>query len=86
MPVDEGGSMNPYAAVKWIWIVYLGVCVLASFVQKRSIRQQSAGSSLLQMGIVLVVPAPFFVVGRRFGILSRHFVPSRRRSNIWAYC
>ena len=34
MPVDEGGSMNPYAAVKWIWIVYLGVCVLASLAER----------------------------------------------------
>jgi len=68
--------MNPYAAVKWIWIVFGIFWLLASFVQKRNLRRQSTGSRLLQTSIILVALAPFFVVDRRFEILRRHLFPS----------
>ncbi len=68
--------MSPYAAVKWIWIVFLGVWVLASFAQKRSIRRQSAGSSVLQVGILLLAVSPFYIVDRRIEILYRHLFPT----------
>ncbi|MHB1959675.1 MAG: methyltransferase family protein [Acidobacteriaceae bacterium] len=69
-------SMNAYAAVKWIWIVFGSFWLLAAFVQKRSIRRQSVGSRLLQMSVVLVALAPFYIAGRRFGILRERLLPS----------
>ncbi|MHB1675581.1 MAG: methyltransferase family protein [Acidobacteriaceae bacterium] len=68
--------MNAYAAVKWIWIVFGSFWLLAAFVQKRNARRQGIGSRLLQMSVVLVALAPFYIAGRRFGILREHFLPN----------
>ncbi|MHB1937121.1 MAG: methyltransferase family protein [Acidobacteriaceae bacterium] len=68
--------MNPYQAVKWIWIVFGSFWLLAAFVRKRSVRRQSIGSRLLQMSVVLVALAPFYIAGRRLGILREHFLPN----------
>lgn len=70
------GSMNPYAAVKWIWIVFGVFWLLAAFTQKRSIRRQSIGSRLLQVAIVGLAVAPFFVVNATSGILRENFLPN----------
>ena len=69
-------SMIPYAAVKWIWIAFGSFWLLAAFVQKRNARRQSVGSRLLQMSVVLLVLAPFFVASRRVGLLYRHLYPN----------
>jgi protein-S-isoprenylcysteine O-methyltransferase Ste14 len=75
-----GGEMSiamfPYAAVKWIWIVFIVFWVLAAFVQKRNARRQTVGSRLIQISIILLVLAPFFVVGRGAGLLYRHLYPN----------
>ena len=68
--------MIPYAAVKWVWIVFIAFWVLAAFVQKRNARRQAVGSRLIQISIILLVLAPFFVVGRRAGLLYRHLYPN----------
>lgn len=65
-------AMIPYAAVKWIWIVFIIFWVLAAFVQKRNARRQTVGSRLIQVSIILLVLVPFFVEGRRVGLLYRH--------------
>ncbi len=67
--------INPDAAVKWIWIVFGSFWLLAAFTQKRSVRRQSIDSRLLQMSVVLLALAPFYIAGRRFGILREHFLP-----------
>ena len=67
--------MNPYAAVKWIWIVFGSFWLLAAFVQKRSVRRQSTGSRMSQLAIILLALTPFFIADKRFGILHRHFFP-----------
>ncbi len=69
-------AMIPYAAVKWLWIVFGSFWVLAAFVQKRNARRQSIGSRLIQMSIILLVLVPFFVEGRRVGPLYRHLYPN----------
>lgn len=68
--------MIPYAAVKWLWIVFGSFWVLASFVQKRNARRQSIGSRVIQMSIILLVLLPFFVEGRRDGLIYRHLYPN----------
>jgi protein-S-isoprenylcysteine O-methyltransferase Ste14 len=67
--------MNPYVALKWIWIVFVVCWLLAAFAQKRSIRRQSAGSRILQMAIVLVALSPFFIADEKFGFLQKYFLP-----------
>lgn len=69
-------AMIPYAAAKWIWIVFLVFWMLAALVQKRNARRQSMGSRLLQVSIILLVLVPFFVEGRRMGLLYRHLYPN----------
>ena len=69
-------AMIPYAAAKWIWIVFLVFWALAAFVQKRNARRQSVASRLIQISIILLVLAPFFVEGRRVGLLYRHLYPN----------
>ncbi|HTU51762.1 MAG TPA: hypothetical protein VMF56_14305 [Acidobacteriaceae bacterium] len=66
----------PYAAVKWIWIVFIVFWLLAAFVQKRNARRQTVGSRLMQVSIILLVLAPFFVEGRPSSLLYRHLYPS----------
>jgi protein-S-isoprenylcysteine O-methyltransferase Ste14 len=68
--------MNPYIAVKWIWIVFGVFWLLAAFAQKRSVRRQSIGSRLFQLAIVALALAPFYIGGGRLGILREHFLPS----------
>jgi protein-S-isoprenylcysteine O-methyltransferase Ste14 len=68
--------MIPYAAVKWIWIVFGSFWLLAAFVQKRNIRRQTVGSRLIQVSIILLVLMPFFVEARRVGLLYRHLYPN----------
>lgn len=70
--------MNPFWAVKWIWIVFGIFWLLAAFVQKRSIRRQSIGSRLLQMGVILVAVLPFYIPGGKLGVLSGSFLPNTR--------
>jgi protein-S-isoprenylcysteine O-methyltransferase Ste14 len=65
-------SMNPYAAVKWIWIVFMVVWLLGAFFQKRNARRQTVGSRAMQISIILLVVLPFFFVDRRVGVLYRH--------------
>jgi protein-S-isoprenylcysteine O-methyltransferase Ste14 len=65
--------MNPYAAVKWIWIVFGIFWLLAAFAQKRNARRQTVGSRLMQISIILLVVVPLVVVDRRAGVLYRHF-------------
>lgn len=69
-------AMIPYAAVKWIWIVFIVFWVLAAFVQKRNARRQTVGSRLMQVSIILLVFVPLFVEGRAAGLLSRHLYPN----------
>jgi protein-S-isoprenylcysteine O-methyltransferase Ste14 len=69
-------AMIPFAAVKWIWIVFIVFWVLAAFVQKRNARRQTAGSRLIQLSIIALVLVPFFVEGRRVGVLYRHLYPN----------
>lgn len=69
-------AMIPYAAVKWLWIVFCSFWVLAAFVQKPNVRRQSSGSRLIQVSIILLVLAPFFVEGRRSGLIYRHLYPN----------
>jgi protein-S-isoprenylcysteine O-methyltransferase Ste14 len=69
-------SMMPYAAVKWIWIVFAGFWLLAAIVQKRNLRRQTVGSRLMQMSIILLVLAPFFVGGQHEGLLYQHLYPN----------
>ena len=69
-------AMIPYVAVKWIWIVFIVFWVLAAFVQKRNARRQTLGSRLMQTSIILVVLMPFFIEGRRVGLLYRHLYPN----------
>jgi protein-S-isoprenylcysteine O-methyltransferase Ste14 len=69
-------AMIPYAAVKWIWIVFIVFWVLAAFVQKRNARRQTVGLRLIQVSILLLVLVPFFVEGRAAGLLSRHRYPN----------
>jgi protein-S-isoprenylcysteine O-methyltransferase Ste14 len=68
-------SMIPYAAVKWIWIIFITFWVLAAFVQKRNARRQTVGSRLMQISIILLVVVPLFVVDRNAGLLYRHLYP-----------
>lgn len=68
--------MIPYVAEKWIWIAFVVFWLLAAFTQKRTIRRQSAGSRLLQLGIVLLALSPFFIEGERLGILRKNFLPN----------
>ncbi len=69
-------AMIPYVAVKWIWIVFIVFWVLAAFVQKRNARRQTLGSRLMQTSIILLVLMPFFIEGRRVGLLYRHLYPN----------
>jgi protein-S-isoprenylcysteine O-methyltransferase len=69
-------AMIPYAAVKWIWIVFGSFWVLAAFVQKRNARRQTVGSRLMQTSIILLVVLPFFAEGSRLGLLYRHLYPN----------
>jgi len=69
-------AMIPYAAVKWIWIVFGSFWVLAAFAQKRNARRQSVSSRLIQVSIIFLVLVPFFVEGRRMGLLYRHLYPN----------
>jgi len=66
--------MNPYAALEWIWIGFGVFWVLAAFAQKRSVRRQSASSRLLQLAVVALAVAPFYVPYRRLGFLHERFV------------
>lgn len=66
--------MNPYLALKWIWIGFGMFWVLAAFTQKRSVRRQSAGSRLAQLGIIALAIAPFYVLGGWLGVLRERFV------------
>lgn len=68
--------MNPYVAVKWIWIAFGVFWLLAAFVQKRSVRRQSARSRLLQISIIVLALAPLFIAGRKFELLYRHLFPT----------
>lgn len=68
--------MNPYAAVKWIWIAFGVFWLLAAFVQKRSVRRQSSSSRLLQVSIIVLAVTPFFIAGREFHLLYRHMFPT----------
>jgi protein-S-isoprenylcysteine O-methyltransferase len=69
-------AMIPYAAVKWIWIVFGSFWVLAAFVQKRNARRQTVGSRLMQTSIILLVVLPFFTETPRLGLLYRHLYPN----------
>jgi protein-S-isoprenylcysteine O-methyltransferase len=69
-------AMIPYLAVKWVWIVFIVFWLLAAFVQKRNARRQTAGSRLMQISIILLVLVPFFVEGRRMGLMYRHLYPN----------
>jgi protein-S-isoprenylcysteine O-methyltransferase Ste14 len=69
-------AMIPYAAVKWLWIVFGSFWVLAAFVQKRNARRQTVGSRLIQVSIILLVLMPFFVEGRQVGVLYGHLYPN----------
>jgi protein-S-isoprenylcysteine O-methyltransferase len=73
---EMSGAMIPYALVKWGWIVFGSFWVLAAFVQKRNARRQSVGSRLIQVSIIFLVLVPFFVEGRRVGLLYRHLYPN----------
>jgi protein-S-isoprenylcysteine O-methyltransferase Ste14 len=66
----------PYAALKWLWIVFAIFWVLAAFVQKRNARRQTVGSRLMQTSIILLVLLPFIVEGRRAGLLYQHLYPN----------
>lgn len=68
-------AMIPYAAVKWLWIVFCSFWLLAAFFQKRDARRQSSGSRLMQMSVILLVLAPFLFEGRRVGLIYRHLYP-----------
>lgn len=68
--------MTPHLAAKWIWVAFGVFWLLAAFVQKRSIRRQSARSRLLQVSIVVIALAPLFIAGRRFHFLYRHLFPT----------
>ena len=66
----------PYAAVKWIWIVFGSFWALAAFVQKRNARRQTFGSRAIQVSIILLVLMPFFIERRHVGLLYRHLYPN----------
>ncbi len=68
--------MNPYVAVKWIWIVFGTFWLLAAFAQKRTVRRQGPGSRLLQLSVVALALAPFYISGARVGFLREHFLPN----------
>lgn len=70
--------MIPYAAVKWLWIVFAVFWLLAAFVQKRNARRQTMGSRLIQLSIIALVVVPFFVEGRSAGLLYRHLYSNVR--------
>jgi protein-S-isoprenylcysteine O-methyltransferase Ste14 len=72
---EMSDAMIPYAAVKWLWIIFGSFWVLAAFVQKRNARRQSSGSRLMQMSVILLVLLPFVVEGRRAGLMYRHLYP-----------
>ena len=69
-------TVNVYVAVKWTWIAFAVFWLLAAFVQKRSIRRQSASSRLFQVAIMVVALAPLFLASRRTHLLSRHLFPT----------
>jgi protein-S-isoprenylcysteine O-methyltransferase Ste14 len=69
-------AMIPYAAVKWLWIVFAVFWLLAAFVQKRNARRQTVGSRLIQISIIALVVVPFFVEGESSGLLYRHLYPT----------
>ena len=68
--------MNPYVAVKWIWIVFGVFWLLAAFAQKRTVRRQSSSSRLFQVAIILLAVLPFHAFGGRLEILRQHFLPN----------
>lgn len=68
--------MNPYIAVKWIWIVFGVFWLLAASAQKRSVRRQSAGSRLFQVAIIALAIAPFYLRDPQLGILYQRFLPN----------
>lgn len=84
MPIPE--------LVKWTWIAIGIFWVLAAFTQKRTVRRQSAGSRLLQMGIVLLAVFPFFSRDPRLLPLQRHFLAVTEATQLcgllllWAGC
>jgi protein-S-isoprenylcysteine O-methyltransferase Ste14 len=67
--------MNPYDAIKWIWIVFGVFWLLAAFAQKRSVRRQSASSRLLQLSVIGVALMPFYLSGGRFGFFGWRVLP-----------
>jgi protein-S-isoprenylcysteine O-methyltransferase Ste14 len=69
-------AMIPYAAVKWLWIVFGAFWVLAAFAQKRNARRQTMGSRLIQVSIILLVLVPFSLESRQAGLLYRHLYPN----------
>ncbi|MGC1781547.1 MAG: isoprenylcysteine carboxylmethyltransferase family protein [Acidobacteriaceae bacterium] len=68
--------MNPYIALKWIWIVFAVFWLLAAFAQKRSVRRQSAGSRRFQVAIIALAVAPFYLPVSQLGVLYRRFLPN----------
>lgn len=69
-------AMIPYAAVKWIWMVFGSFWVLAAFVQKRNARRQTFGSRLIQVSIIGLLVVPFFIESRPSSLLYRHLYPN----------
>ncbi len=66
--------MDSYDAVKWIWGAVGIFWLLAAFVRKRTVRRQSIGSRLLQLGIVLLLLVPFLVFSRSLEMLDKNFL------------
>lgn len=62
-------------AVKWIWGAFGIFWLLAAFVQKRTVRRQSIGPLLLQIGVVLLLLVPLLVFSRGLEMLGRNFLP-----------
>ena len=71
--------MNFHEAEAWVWGAVGIFWLLAAFVQKRTIRRQSLGTRLLQVGIVLLPLLPFIVFNRSLKILDTTFL-----SGAWA--
>lgn len=67
--------MSIYFLVKWIWIAYLVVWMLAALTQKRSIRRQSPGSRALHIAVVLLALSPFLFFPNA-GLFRRNLLPS----------
>ena len=67
--------MNFHEAEAWVWGAVGIFWLLAAFVQKRTIRRQSIGTRLLQVGIVLLPLIPFIIFNRSLKILDTTFLP-----------